>query len=576
MRRPVLLLATLLTLGGCTTAATPGPATPSARPQLDLVAFDSCDSLLTELRAATQRTVTSYGLTAPMPESWSGVGRAASTPPHSSTNVHEPGVDEPDVVKTDGRRIVTIDRGTLRVIDPATRSVTGSVALGSPGAAQLLLSGDHALVLTAERTMAGRLRGGLLPPNGNVDLTFVDLTGAPKVLSHYRSVGRVVDARQTGNVARVVLSSIPRINFPTTAARDDVLLRENRAAIGTAPIDAWLPSWQVTGGGSAATGRLGCDDVRRPKSFSGASLLTLLTFDLNAPALDSGNPLGVVADGEMVYGTPSTLYIANDRTAEPGTEIFQFATPPTGGKPVLVGSGTVPGTLLDQYAMSEWDGRLRVATTAKNESAVRVLENHGGDLVPVGEVGGLGADEQIYAVRFLGSRAYVVTFRQTDPLYSLDLSDPTAPRVTGQLKITGYSAHLQQVGEDRLVGVGQEASPDGVRQGMSVSLFDVGDATPRRLDQHVTARAVSDAEFDPRALLWWPATSLLVLPVKGSREGATGFRVEGDKLREVGHLDGYVRRSLVIGDNLWTLGDGGLTVASLSTLDTLATVRFQK
>src|SRR4029434_2854577 len=106
-----------------------------------------------------------------------------------------------------------------------------------------------------------------------------------------------------------------------------------------------------------------------------------------------------------------------------------------------------------------------------------------------------------------GPRAFVVTFRQTDPLYSLDLSDPAAPRVTGELKITGYSAHLQPIGEDRLVGIGQEADAVGRVQGTQVSLFDVSDpAAPRRLDRYQVNNGSSEAEYDPHAVLWWPAT----------------------------------------------------------------------
>jgi uncharacterized secreted protein with C-terminal beta-propeller domain len=590
MRRRILLFATAFALAGCTAAAPtpslPAPTAPPARPQLDLVAFDSCDRLLTELRAATQRTVTSFGLTAPVREAVSIAGRdAVSMPaavPFSGTNVHEQGVDEPDIVKTDGRRIVTIDRGTLRVIDAAGRTVTGSLALGSLGASRLLLSGDHALVLSSGRTFAGRIRPDFLPPDGDVDLILVDLAGPPKILSHYRSTGRVVDARQNGSVARVVLSSIPTISFPMTATGDGAMLKQNRQVVAAAPIESWLPSWQVTTGTSVSQGRLDCGSVRRPRSFSGATMLSLLTFDLGASALDGGSPIGVVADGDIVYGTPTDLYIANDPSRRlnalpgadvQGTEIFQFSLTMPPGKPVLVGSGTVPGALLNQYSMSDWDGRLRIATTAKDESAVRILENHGGDLVQVGEVGGLGRGEKIYAVRFIGPRGYVVTFRQTDPLYTLDLSDWTAPRVTGELKITGYSAHLQPVGENLLVGIGQEATAQGVRQGLLVSLFDVS-AGPRRVAAQVVANSVSAAEWDPHALLWWPATRLLVVPVKGSGQGALAYRVDDTGLQPVGHLTGDVSRSLVIGDDLWTLREGGMSVASVSTLDTLATVRF--
>ena len=106
----------------------------------------------------------------------------------------------------------------------------------------------------------------------------------------------------------------------------------------------------------------------------------------------------------------------------------------------------------------------------------------GGELREVGRVGGLGKGEQIYAVRFIGHVSYVVTFRQVDPLYTVDLSDPTNPRVRGELKILGYSAYLHPVGDGVLLGVGQDASGQGRIRGTQISLFDISglDVRPGR------------------------------------------------------------------------------------------------
>jgi uncharacterized secreted protein with C-terminal beta-propeller domain len=305
-----------------------------------------------------------------------------------------------------------------------------------------------------------------------------------------------------------------------------------------------------------------------------------------------------------VYGTPTSLYIASDqrwrlnvwpgrdnRKVDQRTEIYRFDTP-AGAKPVYAAAGRVPGWLINQYALSEWDGHLRVATTdeSASSSAVRVLKQEGDKLAQVGEVGELGKGERIYSARFIGPRGYLVTFRQTDPLYSLDLSNPAEPKVTGQLKITGYSAHLQPVGENRLVGVGQEADTRGRTQGTQVSLFDVSDPDePRRLAQHHVADGYSEAEYDPHAILWWPATELLVIPMTSfdatksqQNTSALALRVTGDGLAKVGeitqprHTEGYqptIQRTLVIGDVLWTLSELGLQASSLSTMESLAFVR---
>jgi hypothetical protein len=270
--------------------------------------------------------------------------------------------------------------------------------------------------------------------------------------------------------------------------------------------------------------------------------------------------------------------------------------------------------LINQYAMSEWSGHLRVATTIgdvwwggeepESESAVHVLAERDGSLVEVGSVGGLGHGERIYSVRFVGPIGYVVTFRETDPLYTVDLRDPTAPAVLGELKITGYSAYLHPIDADHVLGIGQEADLSGVVQGTQLSLFDVSDlGDPRVRAQHHVRAGHSEAEFDPHAFLWWPAERLVVVPltVPGMRwdrgepgsdrahsmpqSGALVLRLTGGGFTEVDLIthpdDGRwghaapIRRSLVIGDTLWTVSSGGLQANRLPTLDTIAWLPFR-
>ena len=576
----------VLPLAGCTATS----FSARVRPDLKLVAYDSCGQLLSELRTASQQSIGPYGLAGAEPAVLAGGARTMATdqapaaPEHSGTNVHEQGADEPDIVKTDGRRIVTVTGGVLRVVDPATRTQTGRLDLGASGPAEVLLAGDRALVLIdgpGYQLYERRIR----PQGSHPEVLLVDLSGPPRLISRYRGEGTLVDARQTGTVARVVLSTTPKITFPGRAESTEGRLSENRAAIGRAPVDAWLPTWEITTGATTTKGRLDCGAVSRPASFSGTSMLSVLTFDLTAPALTDGGPVGLVTDGDTVYGTPTSLYVANNQrwrlafdavtssVAPPlNTEIYRFRLPAT-GKPVFTAAGTVPGLLINQYAMSEWEGDLRVATTdpADDASAVRVLRARDDKLIQVGEVGGLGQGERIYSVRFAGPRGYVVTFKQTDPLFSLDLSDPTGPRVTGALKISGYSAHLQPIGDDQLIGIGQEATAEGRPTGTQISLFDVADpANPRRLAQQQIRDGQSEAEFDPHALLWWPATRLLVAPMADTTtDSALALHVTAGGLEPAGRLtqQGAIRRSLVIGAELWTLSDAGLQASELSTLD---------
>jgi hypothetical protein len=227
-----------------------------------------------------------------------------------------------------------------------------------------------------------------------------------------------------------------------------------------------------------------------------------------------------------------------------------------------------------------------------------------------GHIAGLGPTERIYAVRFIGPVGYVVTFRQTDPLYTLDLSDPAQPRVRGAVALTGYSAYLHPASDIRLIGIGRQADAMGHVGGTQVSLFDVSDlATPMRLATFALAAAVSDAEFDPHAFLYWPGSHLVVVPVQvpgpvpaapvtpgelaqspeGPHSSALVLRIDDSGITETGlvsqpdtgHASGLawfppIERSLIIGQTLWTISNAGAMASDLTTLRQLAWIHFAR
>jgi hypothetical protein len=633
----------------------------------------------------------------------SGPAGGAAPGAYSTTNTATAGVDEPDIVKTDGRRLVTITGNVLRVVDAQTRQITGVLDLssgsdiGGPrfGAltpANLLLAGNHALILFNQipyaiegpPTGAGAIgpaapnSTGLTAPVLGPQLALVDLsTGTPQVISEYTMDGSLVDARQVGSVARVVVQSAPRVYVPPMGAPSaQAGLATNRAAIAHAGLSQWLPRYAITTGGHRHTGLVDCASVSHPAaaSYSGSSMLTVLTFDLSGPSLGDGEPVTIVADGDTVYSDGTSLYVASRQwTAAPvmgtvsgappeagtapatppvtatagGTSLAEPAAVPqyTGiykfdisgpGRPVYEASGIVPGWLLGssgtaEYSLSTWNGALRVAATTYGafaagieqppQSAVYELEQVGDQLVVVGKVGGLGTGEQIYAVRFAGPVGYVVTFRQTDPLYTLDLSDPAQPRVAGQLLLSGYSAYLYPIDATHLIGVGQDANALGQTTGTQISLFDVSDiAAPVRLAVYDLQFGHSEAEFDPHAFLYWPSSKLLIIPEQlpysatppvptpvpqggrvqgGAVSGGTAqdggvayspaseavvLHVGGNDLTELGTITypatptnpygGQIRRSLIVGNALWTLSDAGVKANDMATLTPLAWVPF--
>ena len=169
---------------------------------------------------------------------------------------------------------------------------------------------------------------------------------------------------------------------------------------------------------------------------------------------------------------------------------------------------------------------LRAATTEgfsdNSQSHVTSLQARAGRLEKIGQVSGLGRGERIYAVRFIEDRGYVVTFRQVDPLYTLDLADPAHPRVRGELKILGYSAYLHPVGDPRAARHRPGRERGGRRQGTQLSLFDVDDpANPKLLHKVALGELTSsEAEYDHHAFLWWEPLRLAVVPVSDYEGGS--------------------------------------------------------
>ncbi|HVM00347.1 MAG TPA: beta-propeller domain-containing protein [Egibacteraceae bacterium] len=638
------------------------PDAPMRMPDVELAAaltpFDECGDALayfTETAAAQAATRDRRGgwfdqmaVEDAGEESASADGAARAAAPtaadaaggeFSGTNVQEAGVDEPDLVKTDGRRIVTVAGGRLHVIDATAAPPRLVATLSLPGEAwgqELLLDGDRALVFSttwSDRPLADTSRPA---PGGSPQsvLTLVDLaeTATPQVASTLTMEGEYVSARMVDGVARVVLRS-----FPGPVA--DLSMRGAPAGSGWAEealadstIADWVPSYRLEGATTVTEPLVDCERIHRPAEPAGTGLVTVLSVDL-AGQLEPGAATSVVADAQTVYASAETLYVAFGRWGEApeSTEIHAFdITDPAAA--VYRASGAVPGRLLNQWALSEHDGHLRVATTegdtfagdamtiepapgvpgmpapppsAPSQSAVTVLAAQGAELVRVGRVEGLGPTERIYSVRFMGDVGYVVTFRETDPLYTLDLSDPANPRVVGELKILGYSAYLHPVGDGLLLGVGQDATEEGRVLGTQLSLFDVSDlARPTRVHQTTLPGGHSSVESDHRAFLHWPPTGTIVLPLEiypvepmpeplmegdGSVNveravtagdvfaGAVAFTVDpASGFTEIGRLShassaadpwmSGIRRSLVVGDTLYTVSEVGVQAADLATL----------
>ncbi|MEO1268462.1 MAG: beta-propeller domain-containing protein [Myxococcota bacterium] len=462
---------------------------------------------------------------------------APSTGPsdYTTTNVQEEGIDEADFVKTDGEYIYMAQNGSFTVIRSWPASETAKVAELDLGGypRSMFLHGDRALVMTDvygySYGYGADIEGGdtingepdaFFQGHGGTRLTIIDLTDRddPNIVREIDLQGWMNTGRLIGRDAFLVLNSYIRIPdalweavgeldlpfydyYSASEAERETLMNQARNQLRPivrqflAEHDArdWLPQMRE---GEQLSTMYSCSELYRPGELSHLSVLSLVHLDLDADLASPVTNTGLLADGWTVYASRDNLYVAQSSQWWWGwgdfdleTHIHKFALRNAQGRPQYVGSGAVDGWLLNQFSMSEHDGVLRVATTdndwsqpveAQGGNNITILQEDAGQLETIGELRGLAPGEQIYAARMIGDKGYLVTFRQVDPLFTLDLSDPANPRLVGELKIPGYSAYLHPMDNGHLLAVGMDGTDDGQLTGMQVSIFDVSDfANPR-------------------------------------------------------------------------------------------------
>lgn len=580
----------------------------------------------------------------------------------TTTNLRTAGVDEADIVKNDGTRIVALSGQRLHVVQswpPEQMHGQGSLAIeGWPR--ELFLDGhDRAVVLSSVDTSYARIGfdAVICPLDGcgrdwvsRTKITEVDLAdpAAPRVVRELYLPGRYSAARKIDRSVRLVLTD--PLHYPADVrwfpAWDDKLwadperlkaawnqlIVDNERLIRAPALAAWLPAAQLGSGAQAQPLPHACTDLARVNAPTRQGLVTVATWQLGSGTLARSS---VLAEGGTVYASARHLYVVTPRwwswpeigqTDQSYIHQFDITSPE---RAEYRASGMVEGTIGDAFALDEAaSGHLRVVSTllrrvpnpadpkdtwGRLETAARitVLEPRtdagGALLAEVGRTPDMAPGERVMSSRILGSRGFVVTFRQVDPLFTVDLADPTAPKVLGELKVPGFSSYLHPIGENHLLGIGTyvpEPTPgapvDWTDRGMQIAIFDVSDlARPRQTFVHRvgTVWGSSEAQWDHRAFTWLASRGLLALPYT-SWEWQNGnwfdgrlrsevqlYRVDaaqgitplgalglGDMAREHTGQDwrwieqAYARRSIIADDWLYAVSDIGIRVAPIGEL----------
>jgi len=604
-----------------------------------LIKLSNCDVLRSYLVEVAVETLIEHRYSWRWLVPWAGgatEGRDSSDVPsdYSTTNNQEQDVDEMDIVKTNGTHLYAVEGDALHILRSWPAEATAELATVSGGdyAQGLFLRGNRVLVASQQWSF-----GGFFRPSSNMtrfELLDVADAEAPQIIRTVEVEGWLVDARLIdGDLYAVIRSrnefpsevwdlawnndiGLPDLPWDATDAERERILAEARAILkplvtdilAATPIDTLLPQMRdhtPDDPDAPATPLFDCSSLYRPADTSNWAVLSVLHLDLDGDGPVSA--VGLLADGWTVYASAASLYVAQSsdwwwwgwRSPEMTTAIHKFELDPEASSPVsYAASGEVDGWILDQFALSEHDGYLRIATTEfdwwwgttsdrEQASSVSVLSDDGaGHLGVIGHVGGLGPGERIFAVRFIGPKGYVVTFEQVDPLYTLDLSDPTQPAVVGELEVTGFSSYLHPIGDEWLLAVGMEADEEGRVLGLAVSIFDVSDfADPQLAHRYLieddeNAWSWSEALSDHHAFTYHRGILSIPAYIGGTGERFSGLIVMSidpdhpeDGIFELGRVDhrglgdsrydAWMRRSVYIEDALYSLSSAGVKVNSL-------------
>ncbi len=599
----------------------------------ELPSFGSYAELARYLDAAGQVSGDSshaayYGPMPPTPRAPSPALPAGSSSgvPYSTTNVQVSGIDELDRVKTDGTYLYVASADTVAIIrayPPSAMAVVARISMGNSGGGTyptvghvvgLFLNEGRLAVLFASYAGIGyttpaqpstALRPSIAPTFlQSVKVSIYDLTriDEPRLLYTQSVSGSPLSARMANAIVYVIAGDyIQRegLQFPKPALAS----RMNDGA--------WTYHLPTTCAGdrcsSLDVGSIHYD----PENTQASSFTNLLAVDSGTG--NSKTTSVITGPASIVYMSPAALYLAFPKW---GGDVFPAGGPRLLG-PVVQGPRTVPsttlykllaeginvrvvargdveGTPLNQFAFDERGGYLRIATMvaslglgSPSVSNVYVLD---GNLRVTGGLKGLAPGERIFAARYVGELLYLVTFRQVDPLFVIDLANPNQPKVLGELKVLGLSNYLQPVDKDHLLGIGWE------NHTVKVSLFDVSDSTnPVEASKFsVGVPSGSPAEWDHHAVLFDGSMGLLVIPVDiwgygapassspkpvAATTGAYVFKVaagSGISLRGIiSHQGGAeIQRSLYIGEYLYTISNALVKSNALGDLSEVNSVAY--
>lgn len=529
---------------------------------------------------------------------------------YSTTNTQEENVDEADIVKTDGEYIYYVSNNKVFIVKADNLEVVSEIYLSTEKETlriseiyikenKLVILGNGYLLQEAE-----------ISSENKEDSVRVNSIGVAKAF--------VFDIEDKTNPEKLREVSLEGRYMDSRMVEDNLYLISRKTAYWYDGVEDYtiLPALgdSVT---SNEIKRVDCTDIIYFEGTDDSSFMIVGGFNINSDEEVSVETF--FGAGEQIYASENNLYLTQTNYEDYvyNTTIYKFKL--NNSRIELLAKGTVNGNVNDQFSMDEYDGNLRIATTSvivlepeKTEeyspgimrttraktTTVNNLYVLNENLEEIGRLEDLAPDEKIYSARFIGDVGYIVTFKQIDPLFVIDLSDPTTPIVKGELKIPGYSSYLHPYDENHVIGIGYNTEENGyggtVNTTMKMSMFDVSDLENPQEIFNVdigTDYAYSEITYNHKVLLYKKTENLIGFPVTtrsnnyyNSENGFMIFRIdlENNEFAEYGkimeELDYRtdVERVIYIEDKLYTLSRNYIISYDLNTLEQINKVELSQ
>ncbi len=456
---------------------------------------------------------------------------------YSQTNVRQEGVDEGDIVKTDGIYLYVVEENGYVVdivsVNGGNMEKCGSVTLEKECTIrEIYLDTERKrMVLISEQDYMTADGGTVETEALTYDIADV---AEPKEIGRMSQSGNYNTSRMANGY--LYLFSTYYVNSP--------IVRED-------------PSTYVPLINEKEMER---SDICLPQVSQGCMYEVITSIDIANPD-EICDSTAIFSQGGQTYVSNQNIYYYETQWEDSDrytTTVRKFAY--QDGKLEGKAQGSFAGYLNDTFSIDEYQGKLRVVTTDGDTNAVYVMNE---SLEITGAIEDLAKDERVYSARFIGDTGYFVTFRETDPLFSVDLSDPENPRIIGELKIPGFSEYLHFYGEDRLLGIGMAADENtGATEGVKLTMFDISDRTDVKEEAtYVIEDAYgTDVAYDYKAVLADPQKNLIGFAAYGIRgedyylftyEEETGFVCRLQE--EINGNSSGGTRGLYIGDTLYVI-----------------------